>query len=701
MRNLLYLLNFLAIYVIGCTTASTSESETLPVVGRSTLPVTRVVMYRNGIAYVERSGSIDSDIFTLTVKPSQIVDVLKSLTVLETTGRGHVVNVSMPSDRSRLKALESIPGKISSVNGLIPLISAFRGAKARISGDGESLTGRIVGVENMGTKDKPRWTVTVLTSGGSVISRTLDTVSGIKLLDRSLSIAFDRALELSAVRGNWRPVNITVRLQGPRPHRVLVGYVVDAPVWKPSYRIVVGKDGRLLLQGWAVVENLSGTDWKGVRLVLTSGTPVSFRYNLYRPRFVSRPDLTPPEIVMGERPPVLPEAEATAEDFMKSERAPLGDGSFGGRRRARKSRGRTMEYAPPAPAMKKASENERSYFDSARRSVNVMARHRASGPLYFFELNSPVTIPDKSTSMVAVLSSTLKGSEILYYSMGQSDPHPYRALKFENTTGVPLEAGPLEVYRDASFQGEALISGVAMGSMALIPYAGESGVNVSIHSSDRAAVERIVKIQSGVAVAEVRKVKSFKIRVQTNGVKDRVLYVKLPMIPGMKIDSAANVVEEGDHVYVPVKLTERKIVASIDFHSSIRRTYSLVGHRWERPVYVIKMLVKARNLPPKARKSLERVLTLWTRMDSLQKDLNLVSSKISSVKDELREYRNTLKSLGKNGSRKLRRDLESRISKLTSEMTSLMDKKIRMQTQIRDLLREVDTTLRGVSFSAK
>src|SRR5207244_1724253 len=74
--------------------------------------------------------------------------------------------------------------------------------------------------------------------------------------------------------------------EGKRPVRV--GYVVENPVWKTSYRLVLGKDGKPFLQGWAVVENPSDEDWQDVRMALGSGRPVSLQMGLYQPLSVPR-----------------------------------------------------------------------------------------------------------------------------------------------------------------------------------------------------------------------------------------------------------------------------------------------------------------------------------------------------------------------------------------------------------------------------
>ena len=60
---------------------------------------------------------------------------------------------------------------------------------------------------------------------------------------------------------------------------MVVSYTIAAPIWKTTYRVVLGEDGKPFFQGWAIVDNVSEEDWNGVRLSLVSGSPVSFIQN--------------------------------------------------------------------------------------------------------------------------------------------------------------------------------------------------------------------------------------------------------------------------------------------------------------------------------------------------------------------------------------------------------------------------------------
>ena len=79
--------------------------------------------------------------------------------------------------------------------------------------------------------------------------------------------------------------------------------MIENPIWKTSYRLVLDKDGeKPYLQGWAVVENPTDEDWHGVTMALVSGRPISFKMDLYNPLYVERPTVEP-ELFASLRPP--------------------------------------------------------------------------------------------------------------------------------------------------------------------------------------------------------------------------------------------------------------------------------------------------------------------------------------------------------------------------------------------------------------
>jgi hypothetical protein len=79
----------------------------------------------------------------------------------------------------------------------------------------------------------------------------------------------------------------------PAKHnRLKISYVTESPSWKPSYRLVLDQKGKARLQGWAVVDNVSGEDWKNVRVGVGSTSALSFRYDMHSVKVVARETLS-------------------------------------------------------------------------------------------------------------------------------------------------------------------------------------------------------------------------------------------------------------------------------------------------------------------------------------------------------------------------------------------------------------------------
>lgn len=96
---------------------------------------------------------------------------------------------------------------------------------------------------------------------------------------------------VSYPHGGGSTVDLKVHLPGAGPHKVKLSYVTEAPAWKPTYRILVGSDGKLELQAWAVVDNTSGEDWDQVKLGVGSSSAMAFRFDLRGFRHVQRQQL--------------------------------------------------------------------------------------------------------------------------------------------------------------------------------------------------------------------------------------------------------------------------------------------------------------------------------------------------------------------------------------------------------------------------
>jgi hypothetical protein len=181
---------------------------------------------------------------------------------------------------------------VSNNPSIAELLNQLRGASVTLATQGQNVTGTIMGVESRTVQQERGEAVEVpylnLLSGVLVRSLNLQLVTGFSLDDAQLQSELTMALAALSRARDLDRKPVTINYAGGGERRLRVGYVVESPIWKTSYRLFTNAN-RAYLQGWAIVENQTENDWSGVALSLVSGRPISFVMDLYNPLYAQRP----------------------------------------------------------------------------------------------------------------------------------------------------------------------------------------------------------------------------------------------------------------------------------------------------------------------------------------------------------------------------------------------------------------------------
>lgn len=141
-------------------------------------------------------------------------------------------------------------------------------------------------------------------------SLALDQIQQIRFVDDRLNRELHQALAVLATGHDSQKKLVTVLFDGEGPWQARLAYMMETPVCKTSYRLLLNQDGSPFLQGWAIVENTTDHDWDAVQLSLMSGRPISFIMDLYQPLYTDRP-VVEPELHASLRPSVHEDAMDT------------------------------------------------------------------------------------------------------------------------------------------------------------------------------------------------------------------------------------------------------------------------------------------------------------------------------------------------------------------------------------------------------
>ncbi len=272
-----------------------------------TLPIRRVILYSNGVAYIERRGTISGHAeISLSFKQSQVDDVLKSMVVLD-LGQGRIGAVSYNSSAPPAARMADIPFSIEAGTengnngGLAGVLSQLQGARIIVATANRTATGSILTIEERKSQidaNKPAQTshsLVIASEGGELMSFDLAEVRSVKLIDEGTRRDVSEFANASASARRRDAKTIVVSSDGSGSREMLVSYIVAAPIWKTTYRVVLDSTGKPFFQGWAIVDNVSEEDWNNVSLSLISGSPVSFIQPIQKPFYRYRPVVPMPD----------------------------------------------------------------------------------------------------------------------------------------------------------------------------------------------------------------------------------------------------------------------------------------------------------------------------------------------------------------------------------------------------------------------
>jgi hypothetical protein len=258
-------------------------------------------------------------------------------------------------------------------------------------------------------------------------------------------------------------------------------------VARETYRIVVPKEGKPLLQGWAIVDNTVGEDWKNVELSLVAGAPQSFVQELSQPYYARRPVVPLPENAM-----VTPQThEATMEEsdvvngqLVAPSKIPRSAGVVGGVPGGQMGGviggiGSGSGGGVGGGVFKVGTSVPRFDATAAVQSLEnatTVAQTQELGDLFEYRLKDRVTIRKNQSALVPIVHTRIDAEKVSVWNPSQ--PSVLRALWVKNSSNFTLEAGTFNVLETDAFAGEGLTDAIKPGEKRLLSYAADLGLLV-------------------------------------------------------------------------------------------------------------------------------------------------------------------------------------------------------------------------------
>jgi hypothetical protein len=695
--------------------AATAESK---------LPIKRVVIFSSGVGYFQHQGKVDGDASVdLKFRVNNINDLLKSM-VLEDRGGGQISTVTYGSRDPITKTLQTFSIDLTKSPTLGQLLSQIRGEQIEIDAPNK-VVGTIIGVEKRREAAAEKQAVEVeylnLLTDDGLRRIALDSVGRIKLSNPQLDAELRQALKVLAAGHATDKKTVTVTFLGQGEREVRVGYIQEAPVWKTSYRLVLDDKGKPFLQGWAIVENTTDTDWKDVRLSLVSGRPISFVMDLYSPLYATRPTVVPelfaslsPQMYEqdlaghdAKQSPLGPEMEDRSSG-LRERRLPMqksiasgkaakrqqargaggiggGGGGFGGENGG----GQAGGVGGAFPNFSADLPSNDSDFQS---SVQAAAQGGDVGELFQYDIKDAVTLPRLRSAMLPIINDSVEGKKVSIYNEEVNAAHPLNGIELKNTSKLHLMQGPVTVFDGGVYAGDARIPDLSPGSERLLSYALDLDVEVAPTGDARPQKLISAQIDKGVLTAEYKQTRTQNFTVKNSGHNAKTVLIERTIDPQWKLLSPKEPAEKTRDKYrfAVIAKPSEKAELKIEEEQTFKQGVSIGDANED----TMRIYLVANVISEPVKQALREVIRRKGELVDLNRRKTLLEQEIVTIDREQDRIRQNMQSIGKNSdlyNRYVKKftDQEDQIEKHRDAIRELVGQITKAQQSLDEYLKEL------------
>jgi hypothetical protein len=677
--------------------------QTTPV---SAPPVTKVVLYKHGMGYIERQGKVrDTAVMQLAFRADQMKDLLTSFYAVDLSG-GRIISVQYETRDPLSKQLQDILINVPEKAALSQFLTQLKGARISVKASGESIEGRVLGTEPItevisGQSVRQSFRLVILTDAGPIRSADLFGITEFSLADEALQRDLSRLLDLTLDSKYTNRKKLTLTSAGQGEREVRLGYLVEMPIWKASYRLILNAKEKesALLQGWAQAENTTEEDWKDVSLSFVAGNPFSYVMDLYAPLYVKRPQVavpglqdlavdwdqtTPPENDMDKRTLNAPsQAAPPARRIM--------GGAVSGLAAANVAQSMDqMQLESGASAVSK----ERSLGETMASSVGAAAQGAKVGELFSYTANDKVSIPKGQAALVPVVSKPVQGKRVVYYKAAFS-PKPTNAWVLRNDTDLTFEAGAVTFFEGSTSLGEGILAHtLPPGSQEVLPYAADASVDVNSRTDSSLQPYYKGKLVDGILTVIRVETLTTIWKLTNRGKEPATLWLNQPKNMAYRLSKPEKPLKEVDNHYrfeVVLKPGETS-----DFVVEEKRDVQEAVDVGRADLTRVRFFATEQYLSPATRAFLADVGGLMARKATLQRQINEWQDQTRRLSDEENRLRQNVNTTSTNtpNERDLRAKWMNALATAEDNLTALRGRIDDVSGQVRQIDEELARKIR-------
>ena len=433
---------------------------------------------------------------------------------------------------------------------------------------------------------------------------------------------------------------MSIATAGTGDRDLLVSYISEVPVWKTTYRIVLPSraGAKPMLQGWAIVDNTIGEDWKNVELSLVAGAPQSFIQQISQPLYVQRPVVPLPKTMLLA--PQTQEATLTDQSSADAPAAPVPPPAA---TRAFKAAGvGGGNLAAAAPMMTPAPAREE--IEQRMADLQPAAQGQELGDLFEYKVTEPTSIAKNQSALVPILRSEVSADRVSLWNARTPGGRPLRSLWLTNSSGLTLDGGSFTVLDAGAFAGEGLVDALKPREKRLLSYAVDLGVLIEPKNGDEQRTINRITISRGVLVQHGEHLVRRVYTIRNSDTADRQVVIEHPIRAGWKLvaDGPKPTETSADAYRFTVEAPSGKTqTLTVVERQDLGTTYR-IGDLTEQ---MLAVMVRDSGASQALRDALAPVLAKKAALASVVADINARNAEMKRIGDDQQRVRENMKAL--------------------------------------------------------
>jgi hypothetical protein len=266
-----------------------------------------------------------------------------------------------------------------------------------------------------------------------------------------------------------------------------------------------------------------------------------------------------------------------------------------------------------------------------------------SGVLFSYTLGQGLDLRPHGSALVPFVGAAIEAERISW--LASPDDEARAGVRFVNSTSQTLPSGPISIFADGSFAGEAGIDRLKPGERRYLRFGADLDVELTVERSRQTESIQRVSFENGSLIEHLLRTTESEWLIENRSGLPRRVYVSVPIVSNAKLTGAdaLDFDPEAQRPIAIVKVDARsKVTKNITSVEGISRGVLLDTLRADR----LAMVLASPELPADDKAVLTKLLEAQQGLDELQKKHDATNAEIAELTRDTDRLREHLKAAG-------------------------------------------------------